>query len=77
MSDKIITLNDHRKGTAGSRDEEPTRRGWAASFFVYRGCDPPPGGLGIAPITRVRLKPSWSARASCRGSIQILLTMRS
>ena len=24
MSDKIVTLNDHRKGNAGSRDEEPT-----------------------------------------------------
>ncbi len=24
MSDKIITLNDHRKGNAGSRDEELT-----------------------------------------------------
>ena len=24
MSDKIITLNDQKRGNAGSRDEEPT-----------------------------------------------------
>ena len=38
MSDKIIALNDHRKGNAGSRDEEPTpikaRLQWMANL-VY------------------------------------------